>query len=96
MTDSTPQSRPDVALIQEALEYQEKHSLEGPLFPEAQEELRRLVEQLQTFREFYEAWWVVEQGVANFDLHSEAVTRLSEAHARVLRYASSPASRSSE
>lgn len=51
MSDSSPHSRPDVALILEALEYQEEHSLEGPLFPEAQEELRRLVEQLETARE---------------------------------------------
>lgn len=44
---SRPHSRPDVALIQEALEYQEDNSLQGPLFPEAQEELRRLEEQYE-------------------------------------------------
>lgn len=36
-----------VALIQEALNYQEDHSLEGPLFPEALDALASLVEQLE-------------------------------------------------
>lgn len=45
----------NVALIQEALEYQEAHSLQGPLFPEAQDELAQLVEQLKQADEAYEA-----------------------------------------
>ncbi len=49
-TEQKPHSRPDVGLIQEALEYQEAHSLMGPLFPEAQQELRRLVEQLEALQ----------------------------------------------
>jgi len=41
--------------------------------------LDRLVAERDRLREFYEAHWAVEQGIADFDLHDEAVTRLHAA-----------------
>ena len=51
-----------------------------------------LEEQLETYCEFYEAWWVVEEGVTDFELHHDAVTRLRAAMDAVVALGSSPAS----
>lgn len=41
------QAASDLALIREALEYQERESSVGPLFPEAQDALNRLAARLE-------------------------------------------------
>lgn len=64
---------------------------QADLLTDCATENERLKEQFEVYREFYAAWWEVEKGVADFDLHSEAVTRLSEAHAAVIRLDSNPA-----
>jgi hypothetical protein len=44
-----------------------------------QERYLGLKEQLEAFREFFDAHWMVDKGVTDFDLHGEAVERLHRA-----------------
>ena len=58
-----------------------------------------LEEQLEAFREFFDAHWMVEKGVTDFDLHGEAVERLHRAFNAVYAFHSpepSPAKRPKE
>lgn len=55
------------SLIREALEYQEAHSLEGPLFPEAQEELRQLEEQMESAMDCMNYAWTIICNVSEGD-----------------------------
>ena len=42
-------------------------------------ERKRLFEQLETYREFFDAWWSHENGIVDFDLHADQVDRLRAA-----------------
>jgi hypothetical protein len=62
------------------------------LNPARESERDALVEQLDAYREFYAAWWEVEKGVTDFDLHAKVVERFREAQDGVARLESNPAS----
>ena len=92
MMDSKPHSE-RLAHAREAIGMDENVSGAAQTFcDEARGIFDGLVEQFEVYREFYAAWWEVEKGVIDFDLHSEAVTRLSEAHAAVIRLDPNPSS----
>lgn len=90
MTGSSPHISPGTALLREALQYQEDHSLEGPLFPEALDDLDRLEEQLEAAVSGLRSA-IVE--VEAWGPQSASSTRLREHMEAALANASYPASR---
>lgn len=64
----------------------------GPIYETAhfEEALNGLEEQLETLREFFDAFEEVEGGIVDFDLHNEAVMRMRAAREAVYAMVSSP------
>lgn len=55
------------------------------------ERAERAEEKNRRLMEFWEAWWAVETGVNDFDLHTQAVMRLERAEAAVREVLGLPA-----